>query len=292
MSLDFHTGNRDGRGERFSRPLVSLGVALVFLLLLFVLFPKKDIEGIVSRSPESASVAMGYRKAMLRVRPQDTKLRLDLAEGLVKTDQDGKALAVLNEIREIPTGSESTRYLEIRYRALLGILSQEGGDRAKRHLLTEEFSLLTRNRAERVSTTWELSRMVTETKGLLDGPTASWLQNRYEVALHSGTQCSATVDAEYYRKNAQLCFVAMQKEGELARRRMLFIQGVGFLRAGNLGNEALAAGTAHLDDLAADRDTLLFMTKTALAAGKPGIAERYVRMALRMEPKRERLSGK
>jgi len=60
--------------ERFSGPFVSMGIMLAFLLLLFFLFPEKKIMESMSKSPETSSVALNYREAMLRTRPADMKV--------------------------------------------------------------------------------------------------------------------------------------------------------------------------------------------------------------------------
>jgi hypothetical protein len=74
----------------------------------------------------------------------------------------------------------------------------------------------------------------------------------------------------------------MKEAKGLTERRALFMRGVLVLQSGNLAGEALAAGEANIYGVEPDRQVLLFMTRIALAAGKPAIAEFYIRKALGM----------
>jgi hypothetical protein len=62
------------------------------------------------------------------------------------------------------------------------------------------------------------------------------------------------------------------------------------LQSGNQLNEALLAADQQLGSLARDRETLRFLTRLALAAGRPDVADRYARRLIDMSA-RGRVDG-
>jgi hypothetical protein len=282
--------------ERFAGPFVSLGIVLAFLLLLFFLFPEKRIMDGMANSGDSSTVALGYREAMLRARPADMKLRMEFAEGLVESGQFHKALDVLNECEGFLSAQDRGRYLKTRYRALKGILFAGGAGGSDSKPLSKDFSRVVRELAESGANTRALGRMYWEAKEIGEMETASLLSRKYSVITDTpvgGADGISPGDGspDYYREQARLAFASMGKAKGIEERRSLFMRGVRFLQSGNLVGEALAAGEAHIHGLESDRQVLLFMTKIALAAGKPAVAERYIRKALRMGPARETAAG-
>ena len=277
--------------ERFLGPISSLGIVLAFLLLLFLLFPERNINEIMARSSAAGAVVLGYREAILRARPEDTVLRIRLAEGLVAAGQFSRALAVLNEHKD-PTGAQDRlRCLKVRYRALKGCLRAMPAGIPEWKSMLEDFSGVTRELAKNGPEPAELQQMVTEAQAFGAKETADFLAGKY-AELTAGLQNRAGgMTPDYYRENARFCFNAMRTAKGHEQRRSLFAKGVRFLQSGNLAGEALVAGEAHMDGLATDRDTLLLMTKVALAAGKPDIAQRYISRALGMDRGRNLAGG-
>jgi hypothetical protein len=275
--------------ERFSGPLVSLGIMLAFLLLLYFLFPEKEIMESMAKSAESSAVALNYREAMLRARPADMTLRLEFAEGLAESGQFPRALQVLNECEGFIGSQARSRYLGVRYRVLQGILFSAGAGAGERNRLAGDFSRVVRELAERGAVSREVGRMAWEARAMGDNGTAAILMRRYAV-LNAGRRQGGEAFAPLaegspgqYREEARLCFDDMRKAKGLSERRALFMRGVQVLQSGNLAGEALAAGEANIGGVEPDRQVLLFMTRIALAAGKPAIAERYIKKALGME---------
>ena len=254
--------NRAKTRERFSNPLLSFGIVLLFLLLLYALFPEKRIMETMARSPARSRLVLSYREAFLRTRPADSGLRIKLAEGLTETEQFARALKILDEHQ----GSWRKRredYLKVRYRALKGRLSTGTMTAAERNYLGDE-----------------CSRVARELNAINPG---------FLAQARSAASVGTTPD--YYRERARGFFRSMKESDSVAKRRVFFMKGVKSLQAGNLPVEALAEGEANIHGLESDRDTLLFMTRIALAAGKPGIAQRFVSRALGMHSGRNQDGG-
>ncbi|BCA78835.1 hypothetical protein [Desulfuromonas sp. AOP6] len=83
-----------------------------------------------------------------------------------------------------------------------------------------------------------------------------------------------------YRRRAQSAFEQMRTAASLEQRRSLFFKAIRVLQEGNLLMEALAAADAHIGPLAGDRETLIFLSRLALAANRPDLAQVYIRRAL------------
>ncbi|MRR56094.1 MAG: hypothetical protein EG822_16600 [Deltaproteobacteria bacterium] len=244
--------NRAKTRERFSDPLFSFAIVLLFLLLLFALFPEKRIIESMGRSSARSPLVLSYREAFLRTRPADAELRLKLAEGLTDSAQFDRALKVLGE-HEGPWLKHREGYLKVRYRALQGRLESGALSAAERKPLQDDYS-----RVER-----ELAAI---------NPSLPAREKNMAAAGSSGP--------ESYREKAKGFFRSMKEVDSVVKRRDLFIKGVRSLQAGNLPAEALTEGEANISGLEADRETLLFMTKIALAAGNPAAAQRFISKAL------------
>jgi hypothetical protein len=100
--------------------------------------------------------------------------------------------------------------------------------------------------------------------------------------LTPDSSASAAIARRDYRGAAAINFADMLKSRDLSQRRRFFQSGVRALQSGNLIAEALAAGENHINGLADDKDTLLFMARLALAANRPDRSQFYIRRALGM----------
>ncbi len=254
--------NRAKARERFSDPFLTFGIVLLFLLLLFALFPEKRIIETMGRSPARSRLVLSYREAFLRTRPYDSALRIKLAEGLTESEQFVRAMKVLDE-HQGSWRKQREGYLKVRYRALKGRLSTGTMTAAERNYLEDECS-------------WVARELTAINPGFL-------------AQAQSVAPVGTTPDS--YRERAREFFGSMKEAGSVAKRRDLFMKGVKSLQAGNLPVDALSEGEANMSGLESDRDTLLFMTRIALAAGKPEIAQRFISRALGMHSGRNQDGG-
>jgi len=83
-----------------------------------------------------------------------------------------------------------------------------------------------------------------------------------------------------YRLSSELYFIAKNEATTVEDKRMYLIAGLKSLQSGDLLVEAVNAAEKHVGDLSDDRATLIFLTKLALAANKPELAEKYVKKAI------------
>lgn len=85
-----------------------------------------------------------------------------------------------------------------------------------------------------------------------------------------------------HRLAARLLMRAHAGAATAAEQRRLFLAALRTLQAASLFGEALALADLHLDALAGDTDALEFLTRLALAANRPDLAQRYAILLLRI----------
>ena len=84
-----------------------------------------------------------------------------------------------------------------------------------------------------------------------------------------------------YQQSGEFYFKAQAQVGARDKKRKYFIAGLKSLQQGNLLNKAIKEAESRVGDLINDQDTLFFLTKLALAANKPALAERYIKQAIK-----------
>ncbi len=280
------------RRERFSTTTVVLGTFSAFILLLALLFPKERLTDILGRSHAGDPATIRYLEAMLRVHPENSPLRMRLAGLFVESGAPRKALEVLDGFRKGLSAIDQRKMLELRYRALKEILATTGQRNVEWRRYQAAFSATVRELAKESTKVPELRAYAADARETGDLETWRDLSRRADAlsppppAPHEGTVAgdpyTLALAKGDYRAAAAICFNGMKQASSLGQRRQLFIKGVRTLQSGNLPVEALDAGERHLDGLSGDRETILFLTRIGLAAGKPERAQQIIKRALKM----------
>ena len=277
--------------ERFATPFVAMGIFFSFIILLYLLFPEHRLLEIVSGSHETDAATLRYLETIVRVRSSDNALRLRLAGNLEKTGNPHRALDALTGFRKT-SPVERHAILDIRYKALKQILaSSKAGNDERQHYL-KEFSATAKQLAGPGTKEWQLRQFADDAGKAGDVELSLSFSRRADQVASAtgdfgtataGDPFSAALAARDYRKAAIICFEEMKAARTIGRRRELFVKGVRALQSGNMSVEAFETGERNIDGLAEDRDTLVFMTKAGLAAGKPEGAQRMIKRALKMK---------
>lgn len=272
--------------ERFARPLAVLALCCAFVLVLALLYPKQGLLGVLGDGDDAATIR--YREALLRVHPGDSGLRIKVAGSLLRSGDPRRALAVLDQAPAgVFTAGQRQTVTELRYGALQGLLRQAapGGESWLR--LKQRVLAATQDLAGTNPPAWRLDQLATDARIAGDIDSYNTYRKRYE-ALEARAKTAAppadpmaqAMARRDYRAAAAICFADMGRASNIAERRKRFMQGVRTLQAGNLPLEALEAGERHIDGLAADKPTLMFLTRVGLAANQPARAQVFIRRAL------------
>lgn len=271
MTLRSTAPSRWQERERFSRPLVVIGIAAAFLGLLTLFYPEQELLEILRQDGRRTPATRIYLQGLLRNRPADHQARLSLGTLLLESGEARLALQALDGAVGPVTTDERTRYRELEFQALQRLVRTTQDTQIRQRYLAAAHDVVQHSRSV------VLVRQVLANARRLG---ADMLVARAQATLER-LGADQAVDNDY-RQRAEAAFAAMQRATTVANRRMLFLQGLRVLQEGNLYHDVMVAADRHIGPLADDRETMIALTRLALAAGYPDRAQRYVRKALGM----------
>ena len=292
MIWNWFVNKRKTERERFAGPLVIIGLVGAGLLLLVVLYPEKSLLKLLSNQTVSSPAQLRYLETLIHHRSNNSSLALVLARSYLATKSPDKALETLKHLREPLTTDEIRTARQLRYDALRQRLLSLPADSNERKLTSQLFASQMELMRQEGATRTQLENFSADAT-LVGGNVTG--QNMQELLKPSApnsdsasipstpdSDASAAIAHGDYRGAAAVYFAAMYKHGLIQQQRYFFLSGIRALQSGNLVTEALAAGETHINGLAKDRETLLFMARLALAANRPDRSQVYIRRALGM----------
>jgi hypothetical protein len=278
-------------------PAVALGLGVLVAGALAFVFPYRSLEDEIAGPAFQADaladpLQIAYLRAWLRVRPELAGLRLTLATQLVRANDLAGARAELDAIgaTDDPRLAQRRLLLELdlaalelsqlapaddRARALRAALHARLAEVARQRLTiarVDEFDLELARRAsalqarEAARLLWQ--RVLASSQRL---PAAQW-EDAARGMLGLGEPDVA----------AELLFAARSAAATRDEERRLFLAALNALQSEGQAARALEAADRELGTLAADTGTLEFLTRLALAANRPDLAQRYARMLLKL----------
>jgi hypothetical protein len=268
---------------------MAVGLGLLVAGGLALTFPYRDLETRIARETRAVDpLQVEYLRLWLRARPDEHGLRMLLARQLAEIGDYAGARA---ELRALPRGADPQAAARI---ALLEIdiglretyaLAQDDPRRAR--LLAElraQLDAMTRV-AWPASIDVELAERAAQA-GAFDAA-LFW----HERLLARDAQLSANAWEAAARRiaalgapelAARLYFRAQSVATRRDEKRRLFVAALRTLEGAGLYDAALAAAEVQLGVLGNDTATLEFLTRFALAANRPDIAQRYATRLLRL----------
>lgn len=258
------------------------------MAVLALLFPEQGLLAVLGRGDDAATTR--YRESLLRVNPGDTQMRLKVAGSLQRSGSPKRALEVLDQAPAGLTSNQQREVTQLRYGALQDLFRQARPGTLPWQRLKAKVVTAARELAGPNPPAWRLIQLAADARAAGDQESWSAYRRRIE-ALEAAAKVARTpadpiaqaLARGDYRAAAAISFDAMGGADSLQKRRQLFQRGVRTLQAGNLPLEALEAGERHLNGLSRDRDTLIFLTRVALAANQPARAQVFIKKALGME---------
>lgn len=272
--------------ERFIRPVEILSLSAMIFIVLVLLFPKRTLMEKVEGQGKQDALALDYLTNLLRIAPGDADLRLLLARSLARLGRWREAERVLAPLLQggEAAGQGEARWLE--YRIVQAETYTYPSGSPARHAGLERMRVLLRHLAMHPIAGLKLETLARESLALNDVATAISLYERSAKSKRDPAlfvrAAELALGAGDYRHSARLYFAAQAVAGGLDQRRKCFLAGVRTLQSGKLLTEALIAADTHLGGLADDQQTLLALTRLALAAGQPQRAQIYVKRLLRL----------
>ncbi|WP_428852770.1 tetratricopeptide repeat protein [Imbroritus primus] len=259
--------------------LIGVGLALAF--------PRETLQQRLLKQEGGVNgLSIAYLEAWLQIVPDDPEFLAILAQQYVSIGRLDDAEALIRHMRAMPQPV-------VRRGALLaqiGIAEQRAyaiePDAPQRAAALNTVRSLMRETANKDWSVGELEGLATRARALGLGDLAlgfykqlvqtdtaraeMWQKTVGEMALGTGD----------YRSAAQAMFAQQAAADTLPLRRRYFIDGLRVLQSGNMLDEAMRQAEARLGDLRNDAETLRFLTRLAMSANRPDLAERYARRLL------------
>ncbi len=289
MSWQSHANNPgQTQRERFTGPFTILGAFIAIVAVLALLYPEQGLLGVLGSGDDIATIR--YREALLRIYPEDSELRLKVAASLIRSGSSVRAEQVLKHTMSGLTPDQLRSVTEFHYAALQDLFRHAEPHSDKWQKLRKNVAIAAKELAGPNPPVWRLNQLADDAKKNGDIESCREYHKRI-AALESLSRSDEAKKRSIikvppsptqYRTEANIYFDAMERATNIQQRRQFFMQGVSTLQSGNLLQEAVDAGERHLDGLNDDQETLMFLTKTSLAANQPERAQGYIKKALGM----------
>ncbi|NTV68996.1 MAG: tetratricopeptide repeat protein [Azonexaceae bacterium] len=262
----------------------------LILVALILIYPQQNLIQRVVKAPES-ELSSAYVTNLLRTDPDNPRLRLLLATQALDHGNFAELRSTLQPA--LDANDPALR------REALWLLWQAGAREFRKlpgHNATQSQAVrrqLARQLVELAKEDWPTEQKIAIAgHAFAFGEPAVGFALYRQLAEQSGNeQESAERYAEggkvalthgQYRPSAELYLLARQKTSDPAQARNYYLTALRTLQSGNLMAEALSTAEREIGPLADDHDTLFFVTQLARAAGRPEIADRYIRRLLRL----------
>ncbi|WP_250536330.1 tetratricopeptide repeat protein [Caballeronia sp. AZ10_KS36] len=282
--------------QRLFSPFVVAAFGLLVGLMLVLAFPRERLEERLLEGRQVDTLTVAYLEAWLRIEPDNAEVLTELTQEYLKAQRIADAQKMLRRLSVSSDPQAQSSALRTRIDlAETQAYALKPGDAARAARLAELDALL----AEALDKPWDAAQIETYAKkarALNDSALAGryydrlaqmepaqaprWLAEGARLKLAAGDYAGA----------ADAFFAAQAHAATRDDERRLFLSALQALQSANRPADALAAADAHLGSLARDRETLRYLTRLALSAGRPDIADRYARRLLDMSS-RERGDG-
>lgn len=257
---------------------------------LWLLYPKQDLERRLSDTPDVA-LSVAYLHNLLRSDPDNPRLRLLLAQRQIAMGDMANARATLQPALDSSDPALHRDALwslwDLTYADYQRTPEKEAERRKDlRDDLKRQLKVLTQER-------WPIERQVLlarraadledrVTGVVLTRQLAAQATDPREAARLYEQAAKEALGTSDYAACAELYLLARQMTPDPQQAKVYYTAAVKALQSGNQPVAALALAERELGPLSDDVQTLLMITNLARAAGKPAVADRYVRRLLRI----------
>ncbi|MBS0506543.1 MAG: tetratricopeptide repeat protein [Proteobacteria bacterium] len=255
---------------------------------LWLMYPRQDLELRLATSGES-ELATAYLDNLLRSDADNPRLRLLLAQRQIAHDDTASARATLQPALASPDQALRKEALwaqgELLQREYQHALEHHTDQRqAAFQALQQHIRLLAQQSwpVERQRQLAALASQHDEVDIALDLNRQEAPLEPREAALFYEQQARQALARGDYEGCARLYLSARASTPEADQAKAYYNAAVAALRSGNQPAAALTLAERELGPLADDPNTLFMLTQLARAAGRPDVAEHYVRRLLHM----------
>lgn len=276
--------------ERFASPLAICGLIAAGILLLMMLYPEKKLLMLLSAPEVTSPAQQNYLEILVKIRTGDSGLVFTLARSYLAAMLPDKAQQALEQLQGDLSSEQEKTVLALRYEVRRQQLKALRPGDSRRPAAEQNYTRQVEHLVQAGATSAELGRYLADARSMGDTATSRrlelLLQKKAETGIDvaerqnpEGMTVESALAGGDYRGAASIQFQMMRTAAHDEKRKH-FIRAVQILQSGNLLNDALTEAARHLAPLADDRDTLMFLSRLALSANRPDLAQNYIRRAL------------
>ena len=262
-------GARSRPRLRLISPAALAGLSVLIGAALLVLYPQRELLERIVKARQDDPLTVQYLVNLNRVEPGDAQTALLLAAARLTQGRSDEVLRLVAPL-------ESDADPAVRRRALLLHAAALPDAKARAAFI-----------ATHMNEEWareDLMQVAGIAAAAGDAALRGSVYARLAVAERDPKwfeqTARAMLGAGDYRLSAQLWFGARTLAADRDSARAYYLEGLRTLQSGNLLAEAIAVAETELGDLANDEETILAVVKLALAAGRPDVAERWMKRML------------
>jgi hypothetical protein len=282
----------DPERQRLFSPAVIAVLGGLVALTLALAFPREKLEARLLGGYNVDSLTIAYLEAWLRAEPGNTEVLAELTNEYLKGQRIADAERTLERLAQSKEPAAQQMALAIRLSiAQQRVYMLQPTDPARVARIAE-FDALLHEAAHHTWNNEQLVMLAQQARALDDGTLATQFYAQLVASDPAHANQWRVADAKvelgtgHYQQAADAWFAAQADAKTLDERRAMFFAGLRALQSGDLLPQAIDAAKRHVGDLADDPDTLRFLTHLAMAAGRPDIAEGYVKRLLKMSLRR------
>lgn len=288
MYFNYDAKHEEYQRYRFAPPSHILGFVLLVCFTLVVFFPKETLLRQVKLAKKPSVLTANYLHNILVAYPEKNLLRLLLIEQRIKLGQLAKAQKELdylfssNAPEKIQDKGHWLSYEIIRAR-MYATTKPERRKQYQQQLSKSIHALSTAN-----LTPNQLLQLANDAAGINQAAlTRKIYQKLSKMKHHTNSnwfQQSALIAMQVgdYNNAAEFYFLAQRYSKKISQQRRYFMAGLRSLQQSNQMVLAIKAAQKHVANLRHDKATLLFLTRLALAANRPKLAQNYITQALQL----------
>lgn len=262
------------------------GAIMVFVL--WILYPRALFQKTLEEKAPSAAT-LSYLKAYARQYPENTRLRYSLIEqalAMEEPDEAENTFAQLKAGNLSPDAATRYQYTWIEYLLLRYKANHAKLNTKERIQYLTDLRKMAESMAKQPLGKARLIQIAQDNMGLGQVDIALKIyndlfdKNRLMRAEEFAEGGSIAMQNNAQRDSAKFYWAAYQKASSDKDKKTWALAAIRALWAGNLVDEALALTKKVPDKIINERSTLLFLSRLALAANQPKIAQEYALKAL------------
>ncbi|MFC4158844.1 tetratricopeptide repeat protein [Chitinimonas lacunae] len=290
--LDLARGTAPVPRDRLFPPTTVLALAAAVAGALALIFPRSQELSAIAAQARTNELSLQYLRNLVRASPTDSELQWLLAEQELSLGHYHVARGIVGAAREHADRTEHRRADLLLLRAAIAERDRTDPGRrtvARDQALRQEIrQLLDRLLAPGE---WSYESLDLLLREILRDPAGESLLDQLYQRLERDRRASAE-DCERVgqrllavgqpRQAARFLLLAEQRAASPAERRRLLLAGLQALQAANAYSELAQVLAQPLERFGDDQALWQQLTRMALAVGRPDLAERFIKRALRM----------